>query len=257
MNITTQFVLTVNDGKWLIARAILEMENVKNALKNGKVVLKGGTTVSCVAELLCEYRMKICGRILPHGGFAGKRYTTQSHLIMIDHGELLDINKVYIQVLLKLGPGDVIITGANLIDEHGNAAMLAGGPGGNHGGLAAAPFVTEGADVIVAAGLEKLMPGSVLDSMKRAHRRGVEPRKGKGMACGLFPIVGSIVTEVEAIKQLADVDVCIIGRGGIFGAEGSTFFQVTGEETEVLRLEEIIKRCKNQRIGGCERSLEY
>ena len=254
MKITTQFVLTVNDGKWLIARAILEMENVKNALKNGKVVLKGGTTVSCISELLCGYRMKICGRTLPEGGFAGKRYTSQSHLIMIENGEVIDIDKVYIQELLKLNPGDVIITGANIIDAYGNAAMLAGSPGGNQGGQAAAPIISEGADVIVAAGLEKLMPGSVLDSMKTARRKGIEPRKG--MSCGLFPVVGDIVTEVEAMKQLADVDVCIIGRGGIFGAEGGTFFQVTGEEEEVLRLEEIVKLCRNQRIGGCEISLE-
>ena len=50
-----QFFLTVNEGKWLIARAVAGMERVQRALRSGKVILKGGTTVSCISELLVGY----------------------------------------------------------------------------------------------------------------------------------------------------------------------------------------------------------
>ena len=114
-------------------------------------------------------------------------------------------------------------------------------------------MISEGADVIIPAGLEKLIPGSVIDSMKGARRKCVD--RHDGMACGLFPVIGTIITEVEAIQTLADVDVCIIGRGGIHGAEGGTLFQIHGEAEEVKRIEAITAQCKNRKIGGDENSL--
>ena len=46
-----QFSLTVSEGKWLIAHAIADMKEVRDAIAGGRIVLKGGTTVSCVSEL--------------------------------------------------------------------------------------------------------------------------------------------------------------------------------------------------------------
>ena len=45
-----QFFLTVNDGKWLIARAVLELPCMKRALASGKVILKGGGRPSPVSR---------------------------------------------------------------------------------------------------------------------------------------------------------------------------------------------------------------
>ena len=47
-----QFSLTVSEGKWLIAHAIADMKEVRDAIAGGRIVLKGGTTVSCVSELI-------------------------------------------------------------------------------------------------------------------------------------------------------------------------------------------------------------
>ena len=41
-----QFSLTVSEGKWLIAHAIADMKEVRDAIAGGRIVLKGGTTVS-------------------------------------------------------------------------------------------------------------------------------------------------------------------------------------------------------------------
>ena len=248
-----QFFLTVNDGKWLIAWAVLELPCMKRALASGKVILKGGTTVSCIAELLLNYPLRISGRLTPEGAMASRHSTPQSYGLLIENGKYRGIDTDVDECMLRMGPGDVVVTGANIIDSHGGAAALAGSPGGFRWGRAAAAMVSEGADVIVPAGLEKLIPGSVIDSMKCARRKNIDSHDG--MACGLFPVIGSIITEVEAIQTLADVDVCIIGRGGIHGAEGGTLFQIHGEAEEVKRVEAIAAQCKNQKIGGDETSL--
>lgn len=70
------------------------------------------------------------------------------------------------------------------------------------------------------------------------------------MACGLFLLTGDIITELEAISALADMDACVIGRGGINGGEGGPLFQVVGNDREVGCLMELVRRCREREPGG-------
>lgn len=250
----TQFSLTVNEGKWLIAHAVSRMACVRESLEKGRLILKGGTTVSCISEIIMKYPLGISGRITDRGALGQKRLSSVPHIIQIEKGQITGIDDCVDEVLLDLGPMDTVVTGANIIDSYGEAAMLAGSPGGNKWGKAASALSSEGVNVIIAAGLEKLIPGRVHDSIMLSRRKGID--HSKGMASGLFSITGKIVTEVEAIKALADVDVTIIGRGGIYGAEGGTLFQVSGTDDEVSKLENVISLCSEQKIGGDIETLE-
>jgi hypothetical protein len=58
-----QIALTVNESKRLIAKAVVSLPEIKNALEKGKILLKGGTTVSVIAEELVGIPLRICGRI--------------------------------------------------------------------------------------------------------------------------------------------------------------------------------------------------
>ena len=216
-----QFTLTVNEGKWLIAHAIACMPQVRSAMEEGRVVFKAGTTVSCVSQLMLDQPLRICGRITPRGTVSSREDGPAAHSLLYDHGRLENLDNRVEAALLDLGPGDVVITGANLIDSQGDAAMLAGSPGGGSCGRAISALTSEGFEVIVAAGLEKLSPVPVRKALLESRRQGVD--SSRGMACGLVPVYGKIVTELEAVALLADVDVCLIARGGIGGAEGGSY----------------------------------
>ena len=62
-----QFSLTVTEGKRLIAKAIASLPEVRHALGEGLILLKGGTTVSALSEELCGQPLRISGRITPRG----------------------------------------------------------------------------------------------------------------------------------------------------------------------------------------------
>jgi len=62
-----QFTLTVNAGKWIIAKAISELECVKESLSKGKLILFGGTTVSSLSEILFGKPLRLSGRVTPRG----------------------------------------------------------------------------------------------------------------------------------------------------------------------------------------------
>ncbi|MBU5627170.1 hypothetical protein KQI82_09650 [Oscillibacter sp. MSJ-2] len=248
MEACSQIFLTVNTGKWLIAQAVLELDCVKAALQSGKVVLKGGTTVSCISELLLDYPLKISGRLTPKGALPNRHVTRQAYGILVENGAARGIDSEVEECVVRLGPGDVVIAGANLIDAQGNAAVLAGSPGGFRWGRAMAAMCTEGARVIIPAGLEKLTPGSVTEAIKSARRKNID--QYEGMSCGLFPVVGDIITELEAVRLLADVEACVIGRGGIHGGEGGTLLQIHGEADELTRLQKIVHLCQEKKTGG-------
>ena len=62
-----QFTLTVAEGKRLIARGIASLPEVRKAMAEGLILLKGGTTVSALSEELCGMPLRISGRITPRG----------------------------------------------------------------------------------------------------------------------------------------------------------------------------------------------
>jgi len=249
-----QLTISVNAGKWLIARGILELPEVKRALKKGKILLKGGTTVSCIAEELVGIKLEICGRITKRGTVAGKNKRCGiPHSILITNGGWENVDDNLTEVVLNLTPEDVIIIGANAIDSEGNAVLMAGSPGGGPPGRALTALMTEGANIIVAAGLEKLIPGRVYDAVSAAGRKKCD--FSMGMAVGLMPIKGKIVTELEAIKALADVRVTVIGRGGIKGGEGSTTVIVEGNESQIKTVIQEVLEASKKHISGNPESL--
>ena len=60
-----QITLTSQEGKRVIARGIKADPLVRKVRRAGKIVLKGGTTVSAISEELCGKPMKISGMITP------------------------------------------------------------------------------------------------------------------------------------------------------------------------------------------------
>ena len=54
-----QIFLSVNAAKWLIAEAISRRPEVQTALENGTLILKGGTTTSCLSATVIFERDQI------------------------------------------------------------------------------------------------------------------------------------------------------------------------------------------------------
>ena len=75
------------------------------------------------------------------------------------------------------------------------------------------------------------------------------------MAVGLTPIVGRIITEVEAILSLADVDCFVIGKDGISGGEGAATLVIDGPGEEAMRLDGLLEGIKGSTTSGVPETL--
>ncbi len=245
--------LTVAEGKRLIAKAIVRTPEVQRALRGGKILLKGGTTVSAVAEELVGVSMLISGRISPRGFKATRVPCEAPHAMLIEGSSWRKVDDELPEVVPSLGENDVFVIGANLIDAQGGAAMAVGAPLGDRPGRVLAGIQAQGVPILVAAGLEKLIPGSVGDAVRAAGRNGVD--FSMGMSVGLIPLFGQVITEVEAVKLLAPVRCQVIARGGIDGAEGGVGLAVWGEPEAVGHIFRLVLELKGAATSGAEESL--
>ncbi len=248
-----QLTLTVPEAKMVIAKAVVARNDVQTALRDGKVVLKGGTTVSAICEELLRYKLRIGGRISPRGTMNTLKKQEQPHCVLIENRESRNIDADIDEVVANLAKGDIIIASANAIDVDGDAAMLAAAPLGHIPGKAIAGFMSQGAKVIIAVGLEKLIPGTIHEAVLASGRVTID--KSFGSAVGLIPIVGEVFTEREAIMSMASVKAVVIAAGGIQGAEGSTTMVVEGEDSEVERIYNLVASIKGAQTSGNVESL--
>jgi hypothetical protein len=248
-----QVTVTVNEAKRIIAKGISRLRSVRNALKSGKIFLKGGTTVSCVSEEVTGKPLRISGRIVPDGTKTAQVQSTGFHCALIEGGKLIDVDDSLERAVENLKAGDVAIMGANAIDVYGNAALMYGAPLGAGPGRIISALMAEIENIIIAAGLEKLVPGSITDIVPRAGRKDVN--RSMGMAIGLVPLAGRIVTEKDAISLLGEVDCTVVGRGGLFGAEGATTMIIEGDKKEVENVFQIILSLKGEKVSGTQTSL--
>ncbi len=248
-----QIFLSVNAAKWLIAEAISRRPEVQTALENGTLILKGGTTTSCLSAILTGSHLRLCGRVTCRGAVANLKESSNPHTVLLSRQGIRSLDGLERDTFLKFGPECVLVTGANLIDCSGGAALLAGSPGGGSYGAALSAIETEGIRVFIAAGTEKLTSGNISSAVALSQRKHVSA--SHGMACGLLPLAGEVITELDAISMLAPVKSVLIGKGGIQGAEGGSLIQVWGADRDVDAIWTLAGQCSTRPLGGCEESL--
>lgn len=251
-----QFTLTPAEGKRLIAKALVNHDKVKRTLQKGIIILNLGSTNGYIAEEILGKKVSkdrfVAGLIDSRGACVVPKNERASSLIfrdgMIVEEDIEDITR-------SMGPDDLFIKGANAVDTNETAwVMLASDTGGTIGHVLGT-LLARGVPILIPVGLEKFVPESL---QKVSTRTGIHQMDlSIGVPVGLMPLPGEIISEKEAIKLLSNIDVSIIGAGGIGGGEGSYTFMIEGKEGAVKKVFNIVKEIKGEKAlnthgGHCE-----
>ena len=153
-----QVTLLVEESKELIARAVMDHKDVKESLMNSKVILKGGTTVSRISEKITGRPLRICGRITERGTVSSLKRIDYPHIMLIENKEVKNIDNILYEEFSKLTEKDMVIIGANAVDTFGNAAIMAGSPGGGNIGKSMNFLHTEGCFFLVFSIFSTIFP---------------------------------------------------------------------------------------------------
>jgi hypothetical protein len=239
--------LTVSEGKRLIAKGIMAMPSVKEKLEKGMIIVTKGTTNTYIAEELLntsiEHGSFVIGHFAPEGQFPVNADKRQMQEVVIKDGKVLDVT--YDEALKMLEPGDIVMKGGNLLNySMKQAAVCIGAPNGGTT-YKLLPYVGEGkAELIIPIGLEKETTAN-LEILENTLNAGNE-RLNSVPRLYMFR-TGTVFTEIEAILQFADVKVFPYGVGGISGREGGVSLVISGSETEVNKVLELVKTIQGER----------
>jgi len=238
--------LTPAESKRLIAKGLLALDLVQEALSEGYLCITLGTTSGyLVEEILGEYdkTRHIAGITVPKGLAITDKETRTSDAIF-HKGEYIENTKV-IDILDKLGPGDVIIKSANALDENYVPIVLlaseTGGTVGSFVGAAAAKNIK----VIVPVGLEKSIPVAYEEFCGQFGKDDWD--YAIGTPVGAIALTEGIVfTEIEAVDVLFGAVAIPIAAGGVNGAEGSISLFIEGEDEELVQAYEFFLDLKGE-----------
>jgi hypothetical protein len=264
-----QVVLTPAEAKCFISKAIAAMDVVKKAAAGGKIVIHpSSTTYFLVKELTGDIPRTdhfVLGGVFAQGlcteaNSSGKHTPPPAnepppkfmadrfpYKWVIKDGQLtsgIQLGKI----LEEIGPQDVYVKGCNAVDPEFHAGVLYGHDGGGTIARVMGAQKEKGFSVILAVGLEKLIPGKMLDAAK-ATARNAEFDYAMGMPCGLYPVKGgTTVTEIQAVEILSGAQAIPIAAGGVGGAEGATVMVIDGTREQVTKAVEFVEHCKGVRL---------
>ncbi|MFC1533831.1 hypothetical protein ACFL7M_10765 [Thermodesulfobacteriota bacterium] len=268
-----QVTLTPSESKKLISKAVVKMEVIKKALKNGLIVLHPSSSTYFMVEEITGHKPPsnawVCGVIVPRGACVEMGTFMEPHTQDADSeksktdsvpegpgrfpfswgirkGEYAPQESLF-SLLEEMGPGDVYLKGVNAIDVDGNVGVLWGNvnKGGTFGVVTAAQRKKK-FNIIYPTGLEKLIPISIKDAAKEAKR--FQYDYGMGLPCGLFPCKGTVITELNAIEILSGATAIPISAGGLGGAEGAITLVVKGRKAQVNKAIAYIEASKGARL---------
>ena len=241
------FTLTPAESKRLIAKAVVQLDEVKEALQKAYVIINPGTTCSFVVR-------ELLGTPKPEPQRYAVGVNTHRLLCVTDPGnrdplpiilfEGKACSKTMEEALKDFRRQTVVIKGANALDPQGNVGIIMAGFDGGSMAKTVGTVVSQGLKYIVPVGVEKTIP-SVKDAAAWTGAKTLDYSMGADF--GMMPIPNAlVVTEIQALKILAGVEARHIASGGIGESIGSVVLIIQGAEDGFRKAVSIIESIKGE-----------
>ena len=207
-----QILLTVAGAKHLIAKALVKKLDLNKRI----YIAYGSTNIYLLHHLRINLPNYMAGCNFEHKLNVNNE---RPKPVVLENGQKIDIKD------FEIGGDDIFIKGANALwYENGtkHAAVLAADERGGTFGNFYIKAACRGAKVIIPVGHEKLIP------FYYPATQNVNYATGNKVALLRF-FYGDVYTEIEAFKDLFDLDSFIIASGGILDTQGAVIFEITGK----------------------------
>jgi hypothetical protein len=255
-----EIILTPTESKKLIAKAILVQEEVRAALQKGIVALHPSSSTIFIYEALTGRLPEgvwVQGVTAPRGlciskeGLAGRAARPAGPPDPLNYPNTWFFKDGRLQERTTLGrildqmtETDVYVKGSNALDPQGNVGVLYANPAGGGGtiGRVMAARRRQGFHLLLPIGIEKLIPIAISDAVKKAGFKKVD--MVMGLPCGLIPVAGKKIDEVDALAILSGVEATPIAAGGLGGAEGAVVLAIHGTDEQVRKAYELCRSVK-------------
>ena len=224
-------ILNTTTAKRLIAQGVAIHPLVKAAMARGTVVVTLGTTNGYVAS-------ELMGTPVDQGAFAAgvidDQWNVNARLgeatdLVLQNGQSVPFDEE--AVLGALTAGDIIVKGGNALDPFGTVGVLMAAATGGTVGRYVPTAQARGVDIVIPISVAKSIHTPIADLTLEMGSRKIE--LAMGLPCGMHPLAGYVITEIEALALLFDVRATHVCSSGIGVGQGSVSLLIEGEEANV------------------------
>jgi hypothetical protein len=134
-------------------------------------------------------------------------------------------------VLDSLTAGDVIIKGGNALGPYGTVGVLMAAATGGTIGRYVPLAIARGVDIVIPISVAKSIHTPIADLAANLGSRKLD--LSMGLSCGMFPLTGHVVTEIEALDLLFGVRATHVCSQGIGTGAGSVSLLLQGDTDAV------------------------
>ena len=210
-----QILLTPTGAKHLIGKALSKELDLTKRI----YVAYGSTNMYILYHLGIKTKNYIAGCNLRHILNINEN---RPKPIVLENGKLIDISE------FDITSEDIFIKGANALwyeNDKKCAAVLAADKNSGTFGNFYIKAATRGSRIIIPVGHEKLIP------FYYPATQDVDIAMGSKVALLRF-FVGVVYTEIEAFKDLFNLEANVIAAGGILDTQGAVVFEVKGKKAK-------------------------
>jgi hypothetical protein len=262
--------LTSEESKRLIAKSIAQMDPVQRAKKEGLIGFSLCTSCGYVIEeLLGERSINLsayCSGFIYSGGSCDVPANRQERLLLLDRGQKRWLNfsqENLTGYMDQMDADDVIVKSGNLIDPEGNVGVLVSSPDGGEAGDYLPHILARGIQLIVPMTLNKTVPFPLTAVIPHMGIYKFRRDRVHGMSCGMMPLPGEVITEVEAFQSLFGVRALPVAMGGVGSGAGSVTLMLMGQDEAVEEAWQTVSGIKGEpplanlfsRCDRCDNSL--
>jgi hypothetical protein len=245
--------LTPEESKRLIGRSIARMEIVQRAMNGG--IIGFSLCTSCgyvIQELLGETSVNLdgycCGFIYA-GGSCQVPPNKQERLLLLYKGEKRWLNfsqENFAAVLNEMDADDVIIKSGNVMDPDRNVGVLVSSPDGGEAGDYLPHILSKGIELIVPMTLNKTVPIRLAEIIPNMGIYKFRRDRVHGMSCGMMPLPGKVVTEIDAFRDLFGVKALPVAMNGIGSGAGSVTLILMGDDKVIEEAWQAVSKIKGE-----------
>ncbi|MEW5721739.1 MAG: hypothetical protein AB1896_01440 [Thermodesulfobacteriota bacterium] len=234
--------LTSEESKRLIAKAVARMDSVQKAAKEGLIGFALCTSSGFVIqELLGKEAVDpggYCSGFIYSHGSCGVPPERREKLLLLEKGQprRLDFPAEDLTLFLdRMGEDDIIVKSGNMMDPQGRVGVLLASPDGGEAGRYLPHVLAKGIRLIVPMTLNKTVPTPLDEIMAEMGITRFRRSRVHGLCCGMMPLPGMVVTEIDACRELYGVRALPAAMNGIGSGAGAVTLVLTGGEEEVER----------------------
>lgn len=245
--------LSPEESKRLIAKAVVELDPVKKAKREGIIGLARCTSCAFVAEELIgrslENRGAYCSGFFVGEGSCALQSQYQERLLVLVRGveRWLHYTEGNISNFIdEMDFDDVIIKSGSVMDPQGNVGCLVANPMGGEIGAYLPYILAKGINLIVPMTVNKTVAYPLSDMMSAMGITKLDSERCHGMRCGMMPLPGAVVTEIDAIRFLTGADALPVAVNGIGSGAGAVMLLIDGVVDAVDKAWELMGTIKGE-----------